>query len=421
MRQSQGTRVILHGYYGFRNTGDEVILDAVLRELRRVIPDPNPTVISADPAWTRRVHHVEAVNAYSLTDVALSLRDAAIVVLGGGGLFHDYWPRDNAELLSFPAKGVLPYAQICLLAKLYAKPLALLAQGVGPIRTEEGARLLQLICQLADKITLRDNGSLRLLQELHCAQKVSVVAPDPGFAFPIADRSAARKHVEELVSKRHTKPRSVIGVCIRQWPFVSDWSSMVAKGLDAFLDANDAVAVFVPMQNGPYGNDRIQSKSLIASMLRQDRCLLLNQVDHRGVATILAGCDAVVAMRLHAVILSLLAGVPVVALAYDEKVREVMLQVGQENLCTDLHAISPADLSERLRSLMSLGLPSPYLKKATSRLAARVRDHFDGLHLIEHGNEQLPKRFERSSMPRVVARECSSRLSARLLRHLRPS
>jgi polysaccharide pyruvyl transferase WcaK-like protein len=50
--------------------------------------------------------------------------------------------------------------------------------------------------------------------------------------------------------------------------------------------------------------------------------------DHQEVAAIIAGCDLVVGERLHAIILSVVLGCPVVALPYDVKVRELVTQLG---------------------------------------------------------------------------------------------
>ncbi|MFZ5753320.1 MAG: polysaccharide pyruvyl transferase CsaB, partial [Bacillota bacterium] len=43
------SRVVLSGYYGFNNAGDEAILYAIIRTLRKIEPEIEITVLSNDP------------------------------------------------------------------------------------------------------------------------------------------------------------------------------------------------------------------------------------------------------------------------------------------------------------------------------------------------------------------------------------
>ncbi|MBI5830450.1 MAG: polysaccharide pyruvyl transferase family protein [Chloroflexi bacterium] len=84
-------RLFVIGYYGFHNAGDEAILAAMLRELRAALPGAVFTVLSGDPAHTRRAHNVEAVHPNHLRDLAETIRSSELALLGGGGLVHDQW------------------------------------------------------------------------------------------------------------------------------------------------------------------------------------------------------------------------------------------------------------------------------------------------------------------------------------------
>ncbi|MBW7456381.1 polysaccharide pyruvyl transferase CsaB, partial [Paenibacillus sepulcri] len=62
----QTRRIVVSGYYGFRNSGDEAVLKSILFALEeggakaglRVVP----VVLSVDPAWTTAMYGVEAVH-----------------------------------------------------------------------------------------------------------------------------------------------------------------------------------------------------------------------------------------------------------------------------------------------------------------------------------------------------------------------
>ena len=57
---SDSSRIVIVGYYGFANAGDEAILATMLADLREVAPSAEVTVVSGDPAATTAAHGVRA-------------------------------------------------------------------------------------------------------------------------------------------------------------------------------------------------------------------------------------------------------------------------------------------------------------------------------------------------------------------------
>jgi polysaccharide pyruvyl transferase WcaK-like protein len=64
-----------------------------------------------------------------------------------------------------------------------------------------------------------------------------------------------------------------------------------------------------------------------------------------------AGCEFVIASRLHGVILSHLVGTPVIALSYDRKVREHMNAIGQSGYCLNIDDFDADRLLGLVRTL----------------------------------------------------------------------
>ena len=56
-------RIVVSGYYGAKNAGDEAMLAAMLEVLGDLDPELHITVISADPADTRRRHGVAPISS----------------------------------------------------------------------------------------------------------------------------------------------------------------------------------------------------------------------------------------------------------------------------------------------------------------------------------------------------------------------
>jgi len=71
------------GYYGFRNAGDEAILEAIARELKA--RGHEVVALSGDPKRTREDHGLRAYHRLN----PLALLRADLWLLGGGGLLQD--------------------------------------------------------------------------------------------------------------------------------------------------------------------------------------------------------------------------------------------------------------------------------------------------------------------------------------------
>ena len=55
-------RVVIAGYFGKQNAGDEAILRGIMQQLNQAITNPHFIVISNDPEDTTRLHNVDSIN-----------------------------------------------------------------------------------------------------------------------------------------------------------------------------------------------------------------------------------------------------------------------------------------------------------------------------------------------------------------------
>ena len=340
-------RVLICGYYGFGNSGDEAILSVLLGDLETVFEHPSITVVGGNVESIAADHHVDAIH---WTNIGM-LRDKAqasdLMVLGGGGLFQDQQEFDPAALLT-PAHGGMTYwAGFALLSHLVDKPLAIYGAGVGPLSTKEGRRLTAASFKAAAAASVRDQESSGLLAELGF-HGVPVTA-DPVFRMT-ADRKVGLK----ILANEHVpEGKTLIAVGIRSWAgdgFVAG----LAEQLDRLIEAHDARVVFVPFQTSPHRaeNDPAAALRVMTAMNRRSRAAIL-----RGTYTpedkmaVQSAADVVIAMRLHSVIMAAASGVPVVALAYDPKVVSTMKALGADGMTLDLDEVET--LAEKVGEAMA--------------------------------------------------------------------
>ncbi|MBQ1603097.1 MAG: polysaccharide pyruvyl transferase family protein, partial [Oscillospiraceae bacterium] len=103
--------ILISGYYGFDNIGDESILRTVINSLRARVPDCHLTVLSHNPAATREKYGVDAVDRMSLREIVREIRRCDLLISGGGSLLQDVTS----------SKSIHYYLTIIRLAKLYGK------------------------------------------------------------------------------------------------------------------------------------------------------------------------------------------------------------------------------------------------------------------------------------------------------------
>ena len=290
-------RVVVSGYYGFGNAGDEAVLAGLLRTLRDVDPSLEATVVSGAPDETARDHGVEAVRRLDVPAIARALRAADGLVSGGGSLLQD---RTSARPIAY-------YAGVMLLARSLGRPYAVHAQGLGPIRRRANRRLAAGALRGAAAVSLRDPESIALARTLGVRRRIELV-PDPALALTPGGGEG--------------RPDGPIVVAVRSWPAPTPYLAGLRAGLERLAESAPIVAL--PMQRGA---DLAPSRAVCdgiagARVLDDDLAL-------PAVLEAIGGARLVIGMRLHALILAAAAGVPAAAISYDPKVDAFARQAGQ--------------------------------------------------------------------------------------------
>lgn len=337
---ARGCRVVLAGWYGAANLGDELILSVFVDWVREA--GGVPRVISVHPHFTAAMLDVETASYTSLADVVEAVAQADLLVLGGGGLFQDYDVFDRPSLARFPARNVSQFAQFFLLAAELGVATAVLGQGVGPLRNADAREITAEVFTRADVCSVRDGESAQLLQAIGVKRSVSI-APDPAWHFalpaPSTDLAARFSELEGL---------RVMAIVLRDWPFDAHWEEDFVAAFRHALPAGWA-CLWLDFSRTPSADpDTVQGSEIahrLIPKLADGRVHAVWQgmrVDEA--ASWIASCDAMVAMRLHAALLGHLAGLPVVALEYDDKVRVL----GDELRIPASQRMPLAEIGERL-------------------------------------------------------------------------
>ena len=298
---AEHTRVVLSGYYGFRNLGDDAILLALRDRLAETVPGATLLALSKRPAETREKCGVEAANRFDPFAVRRAIKGASCYVSGGGSLLQDHTST----------RSLLYYAALIRMAKYYGKPIMFYANGIGPVETARDRERVRAVAEMADVITLRDTESLDALREMGVKNENIRITADPVYTMPGGD---CARGAERLKTLGIPTERPVIGVSVR---FAAGMETNVAE-FAKFCDAvsETATVVFLDMQQGA---DTAASAAVRAKMTAQ-AYEVSTPYDPTAMADMLACMDAVVSTRLHSMIFAACSGVPVLGVVYDPKV-----------------------------------------------------------------------------------------------------
>ena len=345
--------VFVAGYYGFDNAGDEAILQAMVEQLRALRPGLDITVASGNPEATSTRYKVRGTPWNDIAAVSLAVEQADLVLVGGGGLFHDYWGTDPDSFLTNRHWGPVYFATPALLAMLHEKPLMLYAVGVGPLLSEHARTFTRAACDAANLVTVRDAGSKKLLESIGVAADKVTVTADPALAF-------APNGTPDMSSlpPAGVLPPPLVGVSLRHWAigtYPDFWQRALAAALDEFLETSGGSVLFLPFQTcaGERENDLAVIERVRSSMCAQGATRILPDSSPEALYAATGACDVVLGMRLHSLVFAFLNRRPFVALSYDPKVAEFVHTAGAEDFALDITAMDAHTLAGLLRRALA--------------------------------------------------------------------
>ena len=143
--------VVMSGYYGFSNAGDDAILEAIQQAIHEASDHISVTALSNDPELTRRQYGLEAIPRFRVWKVFSALRRCDALLSGGGSLLQD----------TTSTRSLRYYLTVIRCAHRLGKPVMLYANGIGPVRRPANRRRVKRVVEQATLITLRDHSSAR--------------------------------------------------------------------------------------------------------------------------------------------------------------------------------------------------------------------------------------------------------------------
>ncbi|HZK40473.1 MAG TPA: polysaccharide pyruvyl transferase CsaB [Atribacterota bacterium] len=319
-------KIMISGYYGFNNTGDEAILKSMVGAFKKKIPQIKITVLSRSPLQTSQTYQVKAINRLNLIDIMLCLRDTDLFISGGGGLLQDSTGKGWS---------ILYYLGLILVAKIVKVPVMIYAQGIGPVNKQINKKLIKWILNKVDLITVRDNPSKELLENLGVMRPSIYVNSDPVFLLNRKNLNSVIDSYPFIQEMINSDNRPLIGVSVREYKGNGlDSKRIFAQAADYLIENYKAKIIFFPFKF----DEDVHTSEEILSLMKNKAEVLKIKLRPEELLSVLSRLSLVVGVRLHSIIFSSMANIPFIAFNYDPKVKyfvedlglsEVLLETGK--------------------------------------------------------------------------------------------
>lgn len=356
-------KIALSGYYGFDNAGDEALLSAITASIRSLAPEAEFVVFSGNPARTRSLHAIPAVYYKSPGALIRELHKCDLLISGGGSIFQDI---TSGRSLPY-------YISVVALAKLLGKPVMFYAQGMGPIQRPFSKHLMRLVANRVDMISLRDQDSARVLQELNINRPPLCITADPVFALQPEEQDCAR--IDRLIRDSGWERQPLIAVSVRHWPALDGYQAGLAGVLDRISRCGYGI-LFLPMA---WPEDMPESR-LIQNLMKEKSFLVDRHLSSRELLALIGRCRMMIGMRLHALIFAASRGVLFAGISYDPKIDAFL----------NLYGLAPLprraeDMEKRLQELLNRPEIEVDITQKSADLRARSRENAElALSLIDN-------------------------------------
>lgn len=337
------SKILISGYYGFNNVGDEAILKGIIEGIKKLKENAEIVVLSHSPDFTARKHDVRSIKRMNFFKIFWEMKNMDLLVSGGGSLFQDVTSK----------RSIAYYLGIIWMAKrLLKKKVMVYSQGIGPVTKGYNRFLLKKIMNCVDIINVRDEKSKDELISMGIKKEI-LVTTDTVFGIPAPSTSKGLERLEKMgVDNNGLK----IGISIRPWKNSDYIIKETTNFCEKYLEENDGQIILIPFHF--YSDLKIMEKvyEKIDLNLRDRVFVVRDYLYVEDYLSFVGNMDMMVAMRLHGLIFSVLMKVPVIGLSYDPKIDSFMSDIGRTkiNSVEDFKGLELADEVKKMLEMLDV-------------------------------------------------------------------
>ncbi|MFC7678585.1 polysaccharide pyruvyl transferase CsaB [Paenibacillus sp. GCM10028914] len=344
--------IVISGYYGFKNSGDEAVLTSILAALveqgKEAGVKIEPVVLSIDPEWTSKVYGVRSVHRMKLGEVRRAIKESDGLISGGGSLLQD----------ATSPKTIPYYLAIIKIAQWLKKPTFIYAQGVGPVNRKLFNPMIRSVFRKCSYISVRDVQSGQLLESMGIRSEDIHIVPDPVMGLPLPDVKpedmAEMADGTDNVEHPSDSELPVIGISVRFWDPERRDLNAIAEALAVLMRKRPVHLRFLPfyqpggdMEASEYITDKMGDITSYGGKIS----FYTEEKQPQDMLREVSQCQLILGMRLHSLIYAANQRVPLVGISYDPKIDHFLTRLDSAAIgSTD--SLVPGDLTRHMISLL---------------------------------------------------------------------
>ena len=304
-------QIVLLGYYGFGNLGDNALLRASIKRAKKAYGGKIISALTKSPKRDRLDFGIRCVNRYSPLSIIRELWGAEVLILGGGTLLQD----------STSLRSLIYYSSVIKLAKALGLRVELWGNGLTRPRAVLAARLVKWAIANSSYVGLRDLSSASEALRLASIGDGDKLYYEKDLA---ADQGAAQSsRIDFLLDRLGIKN----GDSIKDFAVIAVMGG-VGKGYLSILrywlekiKSQGITLVFIPMFPA-------EETSECQYLCECHGGVVASSLSESDVVGLMKHCSVVCGMRLHSLVFASAANAPFVGFGGDPKIESFCRENG---------------------------------------------------------------------------------------------
>lgn len=321
--------VMLSGYYGYGNIGDETLLHAIIHNLKIKKPDIKIIVLTHKRDSFLDENNIDSISRTNIFKIRKYLKNTKLYVNGGGSLLQD----------STSTKSLLYYLYLLNTAHKLGVKTYLYANGMGPFQKEKNILRVKKTLDKTYFITLRDKLSFDFVKSLNLKNQNIVLTSDEIFGINIpCKKNIDSKDDYMVISLRdwHKKDKSIY--------------IKLSKLITNIHDMYNLKPVFILSKQ----ND-LKITKILYDMIDIPSAEIHYDNSFEDIINTISKAKLVMSIRLHPLIFGLCADVPVYGISYDPKIAGILDLVEYPYYC-DMYKFNIKKAMDKITNLLNNGI-----------------------------------------------------------------
>ncbi len=414
-------RILLYGFYGIANAGNEAMLSALIEPIRKnyanniefivanrhpneeydrqygVKSIPNLEYDSREMAKGRWLRGLNPDDSPVFMEMLREVACSDLIIFGPGQYLVE---TGEFGLL----KGSLAQFHVLLtMAKVTGSPFYALAMACEPLSSPWSILSINEALQKCDRLTFRDPQSIKNLEAAGIQLPEHEVLGDLALAASPADHKHARKALIEAQIPEKKGPRLAVALRSIYWLGIKqeELRKTISQTLCMWLEEwPDADIIMIPQNvynvDGGRDDDRLANKAvydLIPDEYKNRVYPVLGEHPPETTESLYSIADVTLTSRLHGSVFSCKQGTPPVVLKFMDKTKGFFTRLGYPDQMIDLNTTSEALFAKIVESYNNKDELSAGILSAVDRIRGKaIRYPQIAIELLEKVPENPKKK-----------------------------